>query len=224
MILIIRGHIRNTFDTKDFYNLIKNIYYDYPDLKIYIHTWNILSNGISWRNVDKNTDIVTEEYIYDYFNDLNHLIKHIIIDDDTKINLIGNLEGKISNCKMPIIGWKNYWYGKYKIIEYINNLNIDFKETIINLRFDILNNSYSLDSEIIINFINNNNVKEFEKNIFIYNFEKCGLDNLYLGNIYTMYKLIFYFNYELDNILLNKINKTNNPEYIVYRMNNILFN
>jgi len=223
MILIIRGHIRNTFDTKDFYNLIKNIYHNYPDLKIFIHTWNIISNGISWRDISTNIYIVTEEYIYDYFNDLNHLIKHIIIDDDTKINLIGNLEGKISNCNMPIIGWKNYWYGKYKIIEYINNLNIDIKETIINSRFDILNNSNSLKHEIIINFINNNDT-EFNKNIFIYNCEKYGLDNLYLGNINTMYKLIYHLHYKLDNILLNKINETEHQEYIVYRLNNILFN
>ena len=112
---------------------------------------------------------------------------------------------------MPTIGWKKYWYGKYKIIEYINNLKID--DIIINTRFDILDNSNSIDEEIIINFINNNVNNEIKKNILIYDEERYGLDNIYIGNTYTMYKLIYYFNYELDNILT--IINTEHQEYIV---------
>ena len=47
MILVIRGHIRETFFTRNFYDLIKNISNTIPDLKIFIHTWNIISNNIS---------------------------------------------------------------------------------------------------------------------------------------------------------------------------------
>ena len=53
--------------------------------------------------------------------------ENIIIDDDATIQLIGNLNGNINNGPMPIIGWKNYWYGKYKIIEYkqiYNKINL----------------------------------------------------------------------------------------------------
>ena len=57
MILIIRGHIRNSFETKNLYNLIKEIHIIFPGLKIFIHTWNIFANNISWRNININEQI-----------------------------------------------------------------------------------------------------------------------------------------------------------------------
>lgn len=81
--------------------------------------------------------------------------------------MIGNILGKINNGPMPIIGWKNYWYGKHKIIDYLyNNMNIDDNEMIVNFRFDILNNSNSFNKEIIINFIIKNNEMIFTKTNF----------------------------------------------------------
>ena len=87
-ILIIRGHIRKSFDTLDFINLIRSIYKINNNLTIYIHTWNIFSNNKSWRYIETNSTIVTKEIIYNYFQELVHLIKEIIIDDDSKIVLI----------------------------------------------------------------------------------------------------------------------------------------
>ena len=223
MILIIRGHIRNSFETKNLYNLIKEIHVINPDLKIFIHTWNIFANNISWRNININERCVNDKIIYDYFDDLVHLIKNIIIDDDTKINLIGNLFGKINNGPMPIIGWKNYWYGKHKIIDYLYNINIDDNEMIVNFRFDILNNSNNFDEETIVNFIKNNSKIIFTKNIFLFNNEHHnGIDNIYIGNINTMHKLINKFFYELDDILI-KNHDTVHQERLVYRINTILF-
>jgi hypothetical protein len=222
MILIIRGHIRNTFEEKKLYNFIKEIHIVFPDLKIFIHTWNIFANNISWRKITENLENVNDKIIYDYFDDLKHLIKHIIIDDDTKIQLIGNLNGTINNGPMPIIGWKNYWYGKHKVIDYIYNTNIDENEMIVNCRFDTMNNSNSFDENTIVNFIKNNNKIIFTKNIFLFDYEHMGIDNIYIGNIKTMYKLINYFFYELDDILI-KNNDTICQEKLVYRINTILF-
>ena len=223
MILIIRGHIRNSFETKSLYNLLKEIHTIFPSLKIFIHTWNIFASNISWRKVNINEENVNDKIIYDYFDDLKHLIKHIIIDDDNKINLIGNLSGKINNGPMPIIGWKNYWYGKHKIIDYLYNSNIDENEMIINCRFDIVNIINNLDEKQIVNFIKNNSNTIFTKNIFFYNDENhFGIDNIYVGNINTMYKLINIFFNELDDILI-KNNDTIHQEYLVYRINTILF-
>jgi hypothetical protein len=129
------------------------MYNIFPDLKIFIHTWNIFSNNISWRDINVNNEIVNEETIYNYFGPLSSCIKQIIIDDDKNIQLIGNLNGKINNGPMPIIGWKNYWYGKYKIIDYIYNQFINEDEMIVNFRFDIFNNSNNFDKELIVNFI-----------------------------------------------------------------------
>jgi len=220
MILIIRGHIRNSFDNKDLYHLVKKIHDIKNELIIYIHTWNIYDNNISWREREVNNKKVTKEQIREYFEDLE--IKDILIDDDSKIQLIGNTKGNIYNQKMPLIGWKNYWYGKYKIIKYINDKCIYNKETIINMRFDILDNSNSLNEEEIIEFVKNNVNKEYTKNIFIKNHEWNGIDNIYIGNTKTMIKLIYYFYLFLDDIL-----STNHPtphqERLVYRINNKLF-
>jgi len=72
-----------------------------------------------------------------YFNQ-NGVIKGkavITYADDSKINLIGNLYGNINNGPMPIIGWKNYWYGKYKIINYLHE-NIENKVKLLNAAID----------------------------------------------------------------------------------------
>ena len=222
MILIIRGHIRESFKTKKLYDLIKNIHNACPELKIYIHTWNVIANNISWRKINSNGQNVNKEIIYNYFDDLQQLINHIIIDDDSNIKLIGNLEGKINKSLMPILGWKNYWYGKYRIIDYLFNNNIDEKETVVNLRFDILDNSNSVNEKLIIEFIKTNSDSEFARNKFIADSEKEGIDNIYIGNVKTMHKLINEFFNNLDDILLNN-NSVKHPEKLVYRINSELF-
>jgi hypothetical protein len=222
MLLVIRGHIRDSFKTKNLYNFIKAIYNLYPEIKIFIHTWNIFANNISWRNINKNNEIVDKSIIYKYFGDLNKCIQHIIIDDDSNIELYGNLIGTINNGPMPIIGWKNYFYGKHKIIKYIydnkeyNNMNI------INFRFDLFNNSNNFNQDLILNFIKLNMNVEINKNIFLFNDEIAGIDNIYIGNSYTMYILINLFHTDLDNILIHN-KDTINQEKLVYRINEKIF-
>ena len=124
---------------------------------------------------------------------------------------------------MPLIGWKNYWYGKFKIIEHINNKNINNTELIINTRFDLLNcDTNSLLHNQAINFIKNNICRKITKNIFFKDGEIYGVDNIYIGTIDTMYKLSHYFCHFLDDILM-KHNNTVHQEFLVYRINNILF-
>ena len=224
MILILRGHIRESFNSNNLYNLIKKIYNEFRDLKIYIHTWNIFANNISWRNIKINNNIVESSTIFNYFDDLKFLIKKIIIDDDTKIKLIGNLNGNVALSAMPLIGWKNYWYGQYSIINYIYNTNIDKNEIVINTRFDVLSNSFDVNIIEVMYFIKNNNNKSYIKNKFLIENELLkeiwctGVDNIYIGNINTMYKLIHKFYYELDNII--KINnKIVHQEYLVVIVN-----
>jgi len=224
MILILRGHIRDSFNSNNLYNLIKRIYNEFVDLKIYIHTWNIFANNISWRNIEINNNIVDDNIIFNYFDDLKFLIKKIIIDDDTKINLIGNLNGNVASSRMPLKGWKNYWYGQYSIINYIYNTNIDKNEIVINTRFDLLSNSYYFNNIEVLYFIKKNNNKSYIKNKFLIENELLndiwctGVDNIYIGNIDTMYKLIHKFYYELDNII--KINnKVIHQEYLVVIVN-----
>ncbi len=109
MILILRGHIRKSFDDNKLYNLIKIIYNNNECLEVYISTFNKLQSNISWRYIEEINVVVNEEYIYNYFKDLTFLIKKILIIDDQKIDLVGNLLGKLSKSNMPVIGWKRYW-------------------------------------------------------------------------------------------------------------------
>jgi len=223
MILMIRGHIRNSFERKDLYLLVKELHDLYPDLKIFIHTWNIFANNISHRPIVTNNKNVDNQIIYDYFDDLKYLIQNITIDDDTKITLIGNLSGNTNDTGNPLIGWKNYWYGKHRLIEDICNKNTDKNEIIVNLRFDVMSNSVNFSKDSIIDFVKNNNEKLFTKNVFIFKDERhFGIDNVYIGNIDTMSKLINKFFYELDDILIQNKN-IGAPEYLVYRVNKTLF-
>jgi hypothetical protein len=227
MILILRGHIRGTFDTKDLYNFVKALYTIFPNLTIYIHTWNIFSNNISWRDIKTDDNIVEPSAVFNYFNDIKHIIKTIIIDDDSKIKLIGNLVGNVGKSKMPLKGWKNYWYGKYSIINYIYNTRTDKNEFVINTRFDLFSNSCSCnyDCSQIINFLKKNYINVFTENKFLRNEYFSGIDNIYIGNIDTMYTLISKFYKELDNILIcNNSHIDTGQEYFVFLINTSLFN
>jgi hypothetical protein len=216
IILMLRGHIRNSFDNNNLYNLIKCLSDNYK-LVIYIHTWKIQQNNISWRKMENIDKLITQDIIFEYFNDLKYLIKHIIIDDDNDITLIGNLKGRISG--IPTIGWKRYWYGKYKIIDYINSNEND--KNIINMRFDVLKNSNNFTAQSITNFIDNNIYKNITNNIFLNNDTACcGCDNIYIGNINTMFYLIKHFYYNLDEILI-KYPYIINPEKLVFFENTI---
>ena len=74
MIIFIRGHIRNSFNDKGLYNLIKSIIkFHKTDIKIYIHTWNIYSSNLSWRKIEKNKRNVNPSIIKHYFQDLRDL-------------------------------------------------------------------------------------------------------------------------------------------------------
>jgi len=215
MILILRGHIRKSFDDDKLYNIIKSIYNNNESLEVYISTFNILQSNISWRYIEEINLIVNEEYIYNYFKDLTFLIKKILIIDDQNIDLIGNLNGKLCNSNMPIIGWKRYWYCKNKILEYINNLEKNNNECVINCRFDIFCNSNNLDDDKILKFIEDNKNNIFTNNQFIYNKYRHGIDNIYIGNIFTQYKLSNNFFFNLDSIE-EKYNYIKHQEMLVY--------
>ncbi len=222
MILVLRGHIRNSFENKNLYDLVNHIYKIHYDLKIYIHTWNIVANNISWRTINQDNTIVTTQTIYDYFDDLAGLIKHIIIDDDSQIKLIGSITGNVAKSPMPLIGWKNFHYGIYSILTHIITTNIDKNELILNTRFDILNNSNSINKNIILSFINYNlDVSNIKKNIFLFKTEFCGCDNIYIGNIYTMHKLSYLMNYHLDEII-KKYPDVGNQELLVFYENDTI--
>lgn len=221
MKIILRGHIRNSFDDKRLFNLLHQILELTGSLEIYIHTWNIYQNSLSWRPMKENKNVVNESIIYSYFDNLKPYIKMIIIDDDEKIELIGKTDGILHNTpRTPVIGWKRYWYGKFKIIEYIYNNCIDKNETILNTRIDILCNSCTFNRKDIINFLQENKDKTFTKNKMLKE-TGGGVDNIYIGSINTQYILAYHFHNDLENIVTNS-NEV--QEGTVIEKNNLLFN
>jgi hypothetical protein len=235
MIILLRGLIRNSFETVCLYELIKYLSNNY-NIEIYIHTWNIVQNSISWREIKEKKIPVTNEMIYDYFKDLKYLIKHIIIDNDTNLKLFGNTKGHV--YKAPCLGWKNMWYGKFRIIQHLFQnyhlfkLKSPIDQLVVNLRFDIFSNSQLFQVINIFKFINNIAYytslynKLLKKNIFIKNVPNCyGIDNIYIGNINTMYKLIGHFHFNLDKIMLRHKNnrKIKVQEALVFLENKRLF-
>lgn len=223
MILLLRGHIRGGFDDPRLFFFVHKLSLQY-DLKIYIHTWNIIQSNVSWRPMMTNDKIVTKELIYNYFGELKHLIKHIIIDDDTKINIIGNKTGNICSGACPLVGWKNMWYGKYEIINYIKSIIEDPNEIILNARFDMYNCPFAYLNNAILPTVQESLNNEFTKNIFVSKNEVKGIDNFYLGNCNTMYTLIEHFYKNLDEILEKQHYKDlMNQEFLVYRENDVIF-
>ena len=222
MILILRGHIRNAFDNDELFNLINIIYRLTAKLEIYIHTWSIKQNDMSWRKMDIDSTPITKETIITYFRTLTYLIKHIIIEDDTQIIITGNKFGVINKGKMPILGWKNYWYGKYQIINHLYMLEKDHEKLVINTRFDVLSGRFPLDKTDILKFIEKNKKELLSKNKFISETNCYGIDNIYIGSIKTQYKLIKHFHENLDAIVKNNSNR-NEQEFLVFSENAKLF-
>jgi hypothetical protein len=223
MILIIRGHIRNSFDNDALYNLVKSIYLIDKSVNIYLHTWEKKQTSLSWREIKNDDTKMTNEYILGYFKDLASKINRIFIINEDNINHTGVKEGLICRTRCPILGWKNYWFGQYDIVSYLQKRLKNSNEMIINMRFDILCNPFSYPENEIINFIKNHkNLSKINENKFISDNYLLGIDNIYIGNIYTMNKLISHFHKNIDRII--KIDESLiNQEKLVYYENLKMF-
>lgn len=199
MILVLRGHIRNSFKDDRLYKFIKDLSELYPDLKLYIHTWSVLQSKISWRTLEENTAAVTETLLLNYFKDLSPRIKKIIIENDQKIQLIGATEGLIRRTKAPLIGWKRYWYGKYQIAKYLKE-TADPAESVMNTRFDLFHLPYfSHEESVFFSFLQAN--PHPTKNQFLRNGCFPGMDNFYIGTVDTQFRLAERFHHQLDYII-----------------------
>lgn len=205
IVLVIRGHIRTGFNNDKLYKFIRKITKLY-DIDIYIHTWNKIQNSLSWRNLENINTVVTEQTIIDYFKDIP--IKKIIIDDDSNITLIGNLNENIAASAMPTRGWKNMWYGKAAIIN-----SIPDNSYVINTRFDYFNLESILNrnEDILLNTIN----EKKDRIVFAIHGPHVGVDNFYCGPIDKIRSLTNNFNENLDSILLRYTNEVH-PEKIVF--------
>lgn len=201
MILLIRGHIRNSFDDNNLYILLKKIIDLVGNLDIYIQTWNIFQSNLSWRTMKENCEVVTDDIIKCYFRDISENIRHILILDDSKIDLIGDLSGNICDTKAPKHGWKNMLYGICNELTYMKE-NIKKDILVINTRFDVLTNSCPIQMNNLLFFIRNNLYYSGDNMRLISDQEETGIDNIYIGKLSKMYVFLLKLYTQLDEIML----------------------
>jgi len=208
----IRGHIRNSFNSKRLKNFVKLLKLHFPNIKFILQTWKNTEckKGESWKTITENNNIISKLTIENYFEDKN-ITEHCLIIDEESIELVGSTSGKIGIGLCPKQGWKNMWYGIYKGLEYFDIKSSN--DIIVSFRYDYfdIQQSSAIDEKKIIQFIKNNLDNE---NIKFIQYKVPGTDNLYMGKYNKTKELIDKFHFELDNIL--SMNKSiYHQEYLV---------
>jgi len=225
MKLVIRGHIRDSFQTDSLYQFVRQLCSIIPDITIYIHTWSIFSNSISWRKIPLDSTAVTEDTIVSYFVDVKDLIRSIRIDRDEDVELVGRCTGTINGGPMPIVGWKNYWFGQYSVLKYLHGLDPTSSESVLNMRFDLFSNFNSTKTSVshCLDFVGKHGSRhDFVQNVFLFDDEAhCGIDNIFIGNISTQFRLARAFHFDLDSIL-ELHGDTVHQEFLVFRVDRSL--
>lgn len=214
MIIVIRGHIRNVFETEELYELLKYVA-DRYDIQIFIHTWDIKQNTLSWRYIEDEPVQVTIDIIRSYFKDIFVHVRKIIIESDSDIELHGNVEGKLAASRTSLLGWKRYVFGQHRIIKCVyDSVNIhNTSDFLLNIRFDLFTNSYVFPFEEITNFIADNYNAPPRNNTFLREGDFCGIDNIMIGTVESQYVLISKIHYHLDDIL-EEHPDLRNPEFV----------
>ena len=157
VILLLRGHVRDSFKDAELFNFVKKLC-DLYTVTIYIHTWNRYSSDDAF---------IIKSNITDYFSGIKGVIISIEIEDDISILLVGDERGNLFSTRIPKIEWKRMWYGIHKTALKIKNdselygsINIPPLHSgisgrssldtslVINMRFDLFNNYNMYNNEI----------------------------------------------------------------------------
>jgi hypothetical protein len=194
----IRGHLRNGLTDDQLKNYIALLKQNH-EVDIFLHTWKESEAKSSYRTLDHSKAFsVTPKIIKEYFGDLP--IKKIIIDDDSQLELHGNLEGIIPNSKIPVLAWKRMWAGQFKQISHLyHNHRYDY-DRVVNTRYDFFTHKLCYTPVKNLLKITNESSKLSVKYPKYYRY-MLGVDNYYAGELETIYDLIGDFHYRLDDIL-----------------------
>lgn len=201
----IRGHIRNSFKTNRLKKFVDLLILHFPNVKIVLQTWNYTEcqKGTSWRsNIQNNRINVTKKYIDSYFKNPK-ITSNIMIIDENTVNYNGKKYGNVCKSMCPTKGWKNMWYGIYKGLEQIPPHDGD--KMVVSFRYDY----FDVPSTQIISIIFENTILKFiDDNLhkqyitFPQSQTQTGVDNLYMGSVCKIKKLVNKFYFELDNIAI----------------------
>lgn len=199
MNLILRGHIRNAFGNRHLYDLIKSVS-EVAELKIFVHTWNVMQTSLSWRRIREDRSEVKESTVLDYFSDLSPLFKRIIIEDERDVPIKGRTEGFVGHTPCPIRAYKYMFHGMCRAAEcaYLGSAP---EETTIQTRFDVLSNWRRFSNQQIIDFIARKPSKRIQFMMEeAYDESTVGVDNIYMATAKDMLDFIVRMRDNLDEI------------------------
>jgi hypothetical protein len=201
--LALRGHIRDGLIDARLRQFVEKLISTrrVGTLDIYCHTWKEHEAKSSYRKLDHGVIVkVTPDLIKHYFGEsIRDKIKSIEIADDSKLELKGNLEGKVAKSLLPIVAWKRMWAGKRKLIDTIAESGVQY-DKVINTRYDLFTHHLCLTSEpLLMRIFNSPRTLNFKYPIYTRN--PVGLDNFYVGQLQQMQKLIHSFDDSLDEIV-----------------------
>lgn len=196
----IRGHIRDGLTNsrlKDYLTLLKS---EGHSIDLFLHTWKVSEAKSSYRTLDHDKSFaVKKDILRDYFNGFN--IKHITIDDDSKLELHGNLEGKIPGSKCPLIAWKRMWAGKFKLASHLYHNHTYEYDLVVNTRYDKFTTPVCYTPVKNLLKMTTRGEGLYLKYPQYYRYLK-GVDNYYCGSVQDVYDIASAFHYNLDEIIL----------------------
>ena len=197
--LVIRGHVRDGLFSVDLKKHIDYMQQRGHEVDLFLHSWSESEAQCSYRELDRSHLFsVTPEYLSAYFK--GYTAKKIIVQDDSKIKLHGNLNGCVSSTKCPVIAWKRMWAGKYEIMKYVYDEHRGGYDQVISTRYDMFTNPMCVTPNSVLKSIVGANQPISFRYPLCKQLGMVGIDNYYCGNIAKMLKLTHDFHKDLDRI------------------------
>ena len=151
MNLIIRGHIRNSFESSDFRGLVRSIVDKVPSIKVYVHSWNVVQSSLSWRGMEEDRTEVTPDMVAEYL-DVGESLRRIVVEDDRNVRVPGRVTRTVASTPCPIKGYKLMFYGMMRGSELVLE-DSDPEDLVVQTRFDILSGWAKMSKERILDFM-----------------------------------------------------------------------
>jgi len=221
--VVLRGHIRDAFTHSKLYDCIQALSQQYT-LRIFIHTWTRVASNVSWRTIHADNTPVTDALIRDYFRDMASHIACILIDDDTQIQLHGTRDGFVGSSNLPMVGWKNMWYGMHRAVQACVENPVP-RVLVVNFRFDSFTNPNKVTpADVLYNVDRCVRAPQFSRVMMFTGNEinMIGIDNQMIAEPQCMMTLVHHFHVSLDQINASYRN-FENQEIMVYYENSRLF-
>lgn len=201
MILILRGHIRNSFQDLKLYRLLKHIQ-QVVELELYICTWSVFSTSRSYRLIQDNSTPVTTEIIHAYFKDLVPCIKGLHIMNEDNVTMTGRTEGTVGEVA-PIKGWKYMVANIFYFLDALHKSGHNPMSNILTTRFDILHLACNrVNPQYFMEFVQAH--KDTYRPIVFTKVRirpHCGCDNLMIGKLKFLHALFEKLHFCLDEVL-----------------------